>query len=162
MRILSRLALFDLVTREPKEHSVVVIHEVDKYEEVDDIVRNCKQALVLEMNDITSGCSGSPTKEQVQRAINSGYDIVACKQGISRSSAIAFLIESHRTTPQEAVLLWDVKKHFPNVLIMKYGMEILGDHIKPHVAAFYKKLAIYHGWKWQPHNLVTKYFSEDF
>lgn len=161
MRILSRAALLDLVMREPKEHSAVVIHEVGKYEAVDDIVRNCKQALVLEMDDITSDRPGSPTKEQVQRAINSGYDIVACKQGISRSSAIAFLIEAHRTTPQEALLLWDVKKHFPNELIMKHGMEILGDHIKPHVTAFYKALAAHRGWKWQPHNLVTKYFKED-
>lgn len=161
MKILSREALRQFVANEPGKYNAVVIHEVGNYDDVADIVQNCKHALVLEMDDVTSGRPGSPTREHVESAINSGYDLVACRQGVSRSAAIAFLIHCKKTSPQEAAQLWDVRKHFPNELILKHGLDILGDQIKPQVTAFYKALATHRNWKWQPHNLVTKFFKED-
>jgi len=161
MKILSRDALRKLVASEPEKHNAVVIHEVGNYADIADIVQNCKHALVLEMDDVTSGRPGSPTRDHVELAVNSGYDLVACHQGISRSSAIAFLIQCKKTSPQEAIQLLDVRKHFPNELIMKHGLEIIGENIKPFVTQFYKSLAVHRNWKWQPHNLVTKFFKEE-
>lgn len=160
MKILSREALRNFVANEPGKYSAVVIHEVGNYTDVADIVQNCKHALVLEMDDRISDRAGSPTKEQVESAINSGYDIVACKQGVSRSAAIAFLIECKKTSPKEAIQILDYRKHFPNELILKHGLDILGEEMKPYVTQFYKDLGKHRNWSWQPHNLVTKFFKD--
>jgi predicted protein tyrosine phosphatase len=160
MKILSRQALRELVKAEPKQHNAIVIYEVNNYADVADIVDNCKECVALEMDDVISDRVGSPTKEHVERALKSGFQIVACKQGISRSSAIAYLIESQISNPVDAAKILDVKKHFPNEKILKLGMEIIGDSIKAPVTEFYKQMAAHRGWKWQPHNLVTKFFKD--
>lgn len=159
MLILGRSSLLNLVKSEPKKHKAIIIHEPNKYDRVSEIVDNCESSLVLEMDDTTTIRSGAPTKDQVEAAIQSGYDIVSCKQGISRSSAIAFLIASSKSTPEEAINILDVNKHFPNELILKYGVDILGDSIKQPIFNFYKKIAENKGWQI---NMVTKYFREYF
>lgn len=160
MEILSRAALLALVKANPKEHSAVVIHEFGKRAEVEEIIRHCKKCVVLEMDDIISDRLGGPTKEQVQEALASGFEIVACKQGVSRSAAIAFLMECQKKSPEEAIKLLDEKKHYPNELILKFGLELIGDSIKNPVREFFKKLAAHKGWSWEPHNLVTKFFKD--
>ena len=158
MMILGRAALLDLVKAEPKKHKAIVIYEPGKYGLVKEIVDNCESALALEMDDTTVIREGSPTKDQVESAIMSNMKIVCCKQGISRSSAIAFLIESNISSPEEAIKILDERKHFPNELILKHGMDILGDKIKKPVCSYYQNFANNKGW---PLKMVTKYFRND-
>ena len=47
MKILSREALLNLVKSEPKQHNVIVIYEVNNYQDVAEIVNNCKNAVLL-------------------------------------------------------------------------------------------------------------------
>ena len=93
---------------------------------------------------------GSPTKEKVEAGIKSGFEIVACKFGVSRSSAIAYLLESQRTSPQEAISILDVNNHYPNELILKFGIEILGTFDKNPIIDFYKRT----GLELHPHSLL--------
>lgn len=158
MMILSRAALLDLVKSEPKKHKAIVIYEPGQYELVKDIVDNCESALTLEMDDTTVLREGSPTKAQVELAILSNIKIVCCKQGISRSSAIAFLIESNTTSPEEAIKILDERKHFPNELILKHGLDILGDKIKKSISGYYQSFAKNKGWQVE---MVTKYFRNN-
>lgn len=162
MKILPRLELLKLVKSNPKQISAIVIHEAGKYADVAEIVNLCKQALVLEMDDVISERNGAPTRDHVEKALAcSDYDYVSCKMGVSRSAALCFLIECKKTSSEEAIKLLDEKKHFPNELVMKHGMDILGVHIRKVVSDFYKKVALHRGWSWQPHNLVTKYFKDE-
>lgn len=156
MHILSRHDLLILVTKERKQHCPIIIHEYGRYNDVIDIVDNCKDALVLEMDDTITERQGSPTKELVEKALSSNFEIVSCRAGISRSSAIAYLLACKRTSPEEAIQLLLPSKHFPNELILKYGMEILGEQIFAPIAAFYKQVADYRGWQLKS---VTKYFA---
>lgn len=156
MKILSRINLLELVRAEPKRHDVVVIHEIGKFHEVVEIVKLCRETIVLEMEDIISGRPGSPTKEKVEAGIKSGFEIVACKFGISRSSAIAYLLESQRTSPQEAISILDVNRHYPNELILKFGMEILGTFDKNPIIDFFKRT----GLELHPHSLLFRIDSQ--
>jgi hypothetical protein len=156
MKIMSRESLLALVRAEPNQHDAIVIYEPGKYEEVVEIVSKCRKVVAIGMDDTTTVKPGSPTKDKVTEALHHGYQIVSCRAGSSRSSAIAYLIEASRTSPEEAVHVWDETKHFPNELILKYGQDILGGEIYEPVSQFYKKVAAFKKW---PINLTTKYFK---
>ncbi len=157
MQILSRVNLLNLVKSNPNQINAIVIHELGKYNEVAEIVDLCKNAVILEMDDITSDRLGCPTFDHVMTAIKSGYDIVACKMGLSRSAAIAYLIKCQQSTPDEAIKLLDPKVHFPNELILKLGMEIINESNKLPLVEFYKQVAAHKNWKL---HLVTKFFRD--
>lgn len=164
MQIVSRNKLLEMVNLEPHVHKAVVIHETGKYGEVREIVSLLKDSVVLEMDDVISqtgatSTRNAPTKEMVERAVKSGFDIVSCRAGISRSAAIGFLIECTKKSPEEAIQILDPTHHYPNELVLKLGQEILDVNFNPVVCEFYKKVAAHRGWSWEPHNLVTKYFK---
>ena len=169
MQIVGREELRILMAKEPGKYKAIIIHEYNHPEDVSDIVRNCKKSVLLSMDDITSGRLGSPTKEQVKQVMElQDFDYVACKQGISRSSAIAYLIACKDEEPSEAVKVLDHTKHFPNELILKHGLDLweeVGaeqsfiDDFKNVTTDFYNRIAEYRGWKRHPHNLVSKYFK---
>lgn len=155
MKILSRNDLFNLVKSNPKQISAIVMHEFGKYDEVKEIVDLCKESLVLEMDDTTMIRTGGPTKEAVEKALSVDYDYVSCKLGVSRSSAIAFLVECNKTDSETAIKQLDSAKHFPNELVLKLGMDILGKATEP-IREFFKQIAINKKWTI---NMVTKYFK---
>ena len=168
IKILSREALRQTVAKEPNKYKAIVIHEYGHPEDVSDIVRNCKEAIELGMDDITSDRLGGPTKQQVIDTLAKAkdYELVACRQGISRSSAFAYLIECERTSPKEAIKILDHKIHYPNELILKHALDVWESENKPYVkdfkdltVDFYQRMADHRGWKRHPHNLVTKYFK---
>lgn len=74
-------------------------------------------------------------------------DIVACHAGISRSSALAILIECQKifagrpVTVKEAIISLKLHHNFhrPNRLILKHGAKILGRPEIPHEVAYWKK-----------------------
>ena len=172
MKIVGREELRKLTQSSPKTHKAIIIHEYNHPEDVSDIAKNCKEFLLLSMDDITSDRLGGPTKQQIKEIMEvdkyDDYDFVACKQGISRSSAIAYLIECLSEEPDEAIKILDHTKHFPNELILKHGLDIwteIGaeesfiDDFKKVTTDFYNRMAEHRGWKRHPHNLVSKYFK---
>lgn len=171
MEILSREDLRNRVAKEPGKYKAIVIHEYNHPEDVSDIVANCKESIVLGMDDITSDRLGGPTYQQVKEVLTYkvlDFDFVACKQGISRSSAIAYLVECQIEESEEAIKVLNHTKHFPNELILKHGLDFFEkvgfeqsyiDEFKKVTTDFYNRLAEHRGWKRHPHNLVSKYFK---
>ncbi len=99
-------------------------------EEVKDLVNDYIHA---KFDDVTSsrGHYKVPEKHQIQEILDwaCGRDkiVVACHAGISRSSAVAFLIAYQEYQDlDKAFAVLDMEKHWPNVLIMKLGAEIFG------------------------------------
>jgi predicted protein tyrosine phosphatase len=53
--------------------------------------------------------------------------VVHCTAGISRSSAVAYLIACSRMHPSEAIKILDPTRHSPNTLVLFHGIKILKD-----------------------------------
>lgn len=53
--------------------------------------------------------------------------LVTCQAGISRSSAIAYLIKSVEVGSKQALNLLNSKIHYPNELVIRYGADLLKD-----------------------------------
>ncbi len=53
--------------------------------------------------------------------------VVHCTAGISRSSAVAYLIACSRMHPSKAIKILDPKQHSPNALVVFHGIKILKD-----------------------------------
>jgi len=84
-----------------------------------------------------------PTIEHVESALtwSEGKEniVVACHAGISRSSAIAYLIQCKREHhPRLALKVLEPRRHHPNSLIVKHGSEILKE--KAVLEEYYKWL----------------------
>ncbi len=80
------------------------------------------------------------TKEDIIKAINfakkHGDVLVCCHGGISRSSALAYIIECMEVHPAMAVNIWSKQRHHPNRLIVNLGEEILEN---PNIGKYYTK-----------------------
>jgi predicted protein tyrosine phosphatase len=76
-----------------------------------------------------------PTSDHVSRALdwaNGRADgraelIVTCAAGISRSSALAYLLWCRAMPPAEAVRQLNQDRHMPNELVVRLGAEALGN-----------------------------------
>lgn len=72
-----------------------------------------------------------PTRLHVEKALTWAKDkdelVSCCQAGVSRSSAIGFLISCKYNGIDNAVNLLDKRLHYPNDLIIKLGSEILND-----------------------------------
>lgn len=160
MRILSRKAASNLVSREPGRLNGVLIFEPGNKHEIDEIASGCKGSCPVAFNDVVNEeTEGAPTLEDVRGVLNwavvNEVDFVACRQGVSRSSALAFLIEAQRVGPEEACLVLDPKIHYPNELVLWHGVKIIGEYLVPFVMDFYVGVARSRGWRY---DLVSKYF----
>jgi len=105
------------------------------YQEIDGAARfgRLGDLLVLTFEDIDHDMPGRfpPARDDVRRALEwaRGRDkiIVHCSAGISRSAAIAYVIEAWRTgLPAQAIKVLSPLKHHPNRLIVSLGAEELG------------------------------------
>lgn len=96
-----------------------------------------------------------PTREHVQKALHfaKGRDklIVACQAGISRSSAIAYVIQSAAVGIFDALNILNAKVHHPNSLIVVYGANILGEPEMVDVIDKWKNMADEQQWDTGPH-----------
>ena len=137
--ILSRKKARELVSENPGFFNVICIteQELDQGAKAwvpvpEEIVQHAKDHLWLRFNDWKINAEGSPHPEDVKKALDwaEGKDniIVTCFAGISRSSAIAYLIECSRAYhPRLATAILVPLKHNPNMRIVKQGAEILKD-----------------------------------
>ncbi len=105
----------------------------DTYDVFDEFRNNYEDITMEWFDDIRAPQKGLtvPNEEHISRilkwAISKEHIAVHCTEGISRSSAIAYLIACQRSSPEEALKILDPMKHGPNRLILKLGMEVLGD-----------------------------------
>lgn len=103
---------------------------------VQNVQRNAKAMIVRQFDDVWKAKherSGFilPTKEDVQACLDFVTNqqpenlLVHCDAGVSRSSAMAYVIACTMRPPQEALNLLNPMLHMPNERIVKYGSEIL-------------------------------------
>lgn len=158
MQIMSRVGVGWLVAEEPSKYNAILIYEPGDYDKIEPVVGKCKNALPLGFLDVTRDTDGGPTKQQVEEALNwMTPDVVACNLGSSRSAALAYLIGCQIWSPKEAAELWNVSLHYPNEMVLKHGVELLGDEIIPPIKEFYAKVAERKKWRYE---LVTKFFRD--
>ena len=110
-------------TKETREHF---------YDFIDMNKETFASMLVLKFDDCWDGSQGVvPTVEDVKKALewSEGKDniVVHCSAGITRSSAIAYVIYCKKLGVADAIENIDFRKHAPNHLIVKIGADILGD-----------------------------------
>lgn len=107
-----------------------------------EIVSNAYVLLHLEFADADFARAGTkiPTKEDVQKAIDfakeHGDVWVCCHAGVSRSAAMAYVIECMQVHPAMAVNIWNKKRHSPNRMIVRLGGEILNN---PNIEKYHTK-----------------------
>jgi predicted protein tyrosine phosphatase len=160
MLILPREELRSKITENPKKHNAIIIGASEL--ELLGLSSFCKESLVAMFKDIVNpDKENAPTLDKVKECIDWGVDkedlLVSCAAGISRSSAIAYLIECARSgSPEASISVLDVRRHRPNQLILCYGSQILGkDIVAPIYELYMNEL------KNKPHDLNLKYYFMD-
>lgn len=140
IQIMSRPAAINYISKYP-DHPIIAIGETTNngVEKVTEIAKNCLCLMFddIELNHI-GRCTVQP--EHIKQAVEWATDkpdlIIACRAGISRSSALAYVIESTRVGPEKALEILDMNKHQPNRLVIHTASQILGGEI----------MEVYNGW----------------
>lgn len=131
IQIMSRRAAARAIRLDP-DYPIIAIGETynnDVDEMITSVAKNC---LCLKFEDIEHERVGYDTakEDHIRQAIEWAKDkdklIVACRAGISRSSAIAYLVASSKFGPQEAVKILNMEIHQPNRLVVSLGAKVLG------------------------------------
>ena len=93
-----------------------------------------RESCEILFNDITFPIGHSktvPEEHHVKKALDFAKGkkelIIACQMGVSRSSAIAYLIEASESGYKEAFDILNPKVHSPNLLVIKHGAKLLGE-----------------------------------
>jgi predicted protein tyrosine phosphatase len=115
-------------------HDVLLMNSPNnETETVKRIRTEARDCLYMEFHDIFSPRPGliHPTYEHVERALAWGKDknldevICICQAGISRSSAMAYLLCCQVMDPSDAIKTLDINVHSPNHLIVSMGADLL-------------------------------------
>lgn len=135
IEIVSHLRLVFLVQKEKIENLIFISSPSSPFfvKGTQEAVEASKNHLVLLFDDIcrpVENCQ-EPRKEDIEKALSfsdSCIDdiIVSCNAGVSRSSAIAYLIAAKKFGVEKAVDTLDFFGSWPNDLIISLGAEILG------------------------------------
>lgn len=119
--------------------NIVSIRNSGESEEIQDMFDlhrdNFNSLCSVIFDDISEPMAGAgyrlPKEKDIEKVLQWAKDkeniLVHCSAGISRSSAIAYLIECTRIPPCEAVKILKPGIHYPNRLMVKIGSEILGN-----------------------------------
>lgn len=137
IEIFSLEAIADLIARKRTGYNIVSIRNSnfpDSYYSVfKKYRRNYKDIHVQVFDDIESPMDELElvTPEQIMMILAWAKDkeriVVHCAAGISRSSAVAYLIACSRMPPSEAIRMIDPDRHCPNDLVLFHGIKILND-----------------------------------
>lgn len=129
IQIMSRNKAEQFVKGNP-DHPIIAIGEPTS-EDVQRVTKNSKNCLCLLFHDIEMPRGGYTVvqKNHVEEAVAWAKDkedlVVACRAGVSRSSAMAYIIMCSKYDPKEAIKVLDVDTHAPNQHVVKLGSEVL-------------------------------------
>jgi hypothetical protein len=120
------------------------------YPETREVVDKSKNKLVLLFTDAEEEEEGFmvvlPTRAQIEQAINfaKGKEnlVVSCSAGISRSAATALVIAVQRNGLDKGFSILDPELHWPNLLVVRHGADIIGQPDLVRQATAWKKSKI--------------------
>ena len=140
IRIASKLAAIDEIMRNRHKWHVLSIRDPEDKKAPIDVFKNlCKSILPLKFHDIRDEHEGAvdnhgnplvlPEVNDVKNALewSIGKDriLVHCEAGISRSSAMAYLIACTRMSAKKATTILNFHLHWPNPRIVRIGSEVM-------------------------------------
>lgn len=123
-----------ILAQKPGQIDVIMISSPDSFfgvEGSNTILNNAKSYKLLAFHDISIMREGliPPEEKHVKEALEFAKDkdelIVCCQAGISRSSAIAYVLKTTEVGEFEALAILDPMVHHPNGMIVKLGSQIL-------------------------------------
>lgn len=138
MKICGRAELAQIVARDPNQSAIVIGESPQKTDETQRIVLEyilgaIEESCFLRFDDIIFPEPGKvlATEEHVQQAIDWAKDkndfIVACHAGISRSSAMMYVVRCSKMDPEEAVTILNYDLHVPNLHVVGLGAKVLNN-----------------------------------
>lgn len=134
IKILGHRSAAVFLSENPGEHDVIMISGPDNFfgiEKSDTIIKNAKSYKLLAFDDVPVVRKGmqEPQRKHIEEALEfaKGKErlIVCCQAGISRSSAISYVLKTAEVGEFNALEVLDPKVHYPNPLIVKLGSEVL-------------------------------------
>jgi predicted protein tyrosine phosphatase len=148
------------VKKRPRALHVISIRDFrDKTAPVDKVASLCLSMLILRFNDLddvhlnhlsTSDLVKNglhyPERGHIEAALDYAKDkqelLIHCAAGVSRSSAVAYLIACSRVGTMEALRVLDSLFHWPNNRVVRLGAEIMDN---PEIKQTIKKWKADHG-----------------
>jgi len=129
IKIMSRKAAIRFIEKNPN-HPLIAIGEStgNSVRELTSIAKNCL-CLIFDDVEFNHFSRTIVSEDHIETALEWAADkpniVVACRAGISRSSALAYLIECTRVEPEKALDILDLNEHQPNRLVVKVGSDLL-------------------------------------
>lgn len=130
IRIFGHVTLEEFLLEEKEPFDVLLVTNSD-LGLLSFVPERAREYLHLQFEDLTIPMGGYrlPKKADVARALDwsRGRDriAIACHAGISRSSALAYVIACSRVPPFDALRVLSRELHSPNSLIVNFGAELL-------------------------------------
>jgi predicted protein tyrosine phosphatase len=166
MHVLDRQSLLSAIKEKPGELTCVIIIEPDMPQgmvlqslsktNLKDMNRLPKDKIISRFWDVDDPTrKDCPSEFEIRRILDwakdKEVDIVACHAGISRSSAVAILIECQKifagrpVTVKEAIegLMLNKDQHHPNPLILELGAKILNRPEIPDVVKYWNRGGVF-------------------
>lgn len=142
LRILSHAETITSLKVAPGELLVICITNEDTPlpEEIKNLAAEVLH-LVFDDNEFEDEKGISPQRHHIEKALEFAKDqedlVICCHAGISRSAAMAYVIECSRGVhPAMAVGIWNKERHYPNRRIVHLGALVLND---PNIDKYYTK-----------------------
>ena len=134
--ISSEIGALKAVAEKPHQYHVVSIRGAKTLRAPIDVIPECcLSMLVVKFEDLDDSVTAPeyifPEKEHIKSILDYAQGknkiLVHCHAGISRSSAVAYVIACSRMSPEKAIEILNPSIHMPNMRIVRLGAELLGN-----------------------------------
>lgn len=142
--------VISLISNKKTDYNIISIRtpgEEDQIEQLFQLYKdNYASVLPITFDDIEYEAEHMtpPAKEHIKEILDWSKGksdlLVHCRAGISRSSAVAYLIGCLDSSPKEAIKVLDPLLHWPNKLMVELGAEVLRnpDILETYLDTFYR------------------------
>jgi predicted protein tyrosine phosphatase len=134
IQIRSHEGALELVQQQPFHHDIAFITSPQTPFPVpgsEGILKKARNSIMLQFDDVDGPMEDfvPPRREQIKELLEWACDktnlVISCRAGISRSSAAAVVVMASRVSILDALTILEPETHWPNLLIVQYGEEIL-------------------------------------